>query len=160
MTQRTQLKIGNWTVRTMYSAGRSAQAARAMNQMNQISTKKRNYWANFYIKKYHECQSSLYGNVIDFEKAFGSVHRIVYSWLWEAKRAYHGFECAVVNGRDSTEWFKIKTGVKQGCNMSVLLFLLFVKWVMKNSLQEGSTGIRWKFTTKLVDLDFADEIVL
>ena len=44
--------------------------------------------------------------------------------------------------------------------MSVLLFLLFVEWVMKNSLQEGSTGIRWKFTTKLVDLDFADEIAL
>ena len=33
MTPRIQLKIGNWTVRTMYSAGRSAQAARAMNQM-------------------------------------------------------------------------------------------------------------------------------
>ena len=44
--------------------------------------------------------------------------------------------------------------------MSVLLFLLVVDWVMRNTLQEGNTGIRWKFTTKLEDLDFADDIAL
>jgi len=31
---------------------------------------------------------------------------------------------------------------------------------MTNTLQEGNTGIRWKFTTKLKDLDFADDIAL
>jgi len=70
------------------------------------------------------------------------------------------FECAVVDGQDTTDWFKIKTGVKQGCNMSGLLFLLVVDWVMRHSLQQGNTGIRWKFITKLEDVDFADDIAL
>ena len=29
---------------------------------------------------------------------------------------------------------------------------------MTNTLQEGNTGITWKFNTKLEDLDFADDI--
>ena len=74
------------------------------------------------------------------------------------KALYDYFDCAVVDGQDTTEWFKIKTGVKQGCNMSGLLFLQVVDWVMRSALQEGNTGIRWKFTTKLEDLDFADDI--
>ena len=73
---------------------------------------------------------------------------------------YDDFECAVVDGQNTTEWFKIRTGVKHGCNMSGLLFLLDVDWVMRNTLQEGNTGIRWKFNTKLEDLDFADDIAL
>lgn len=77
-----------------------------------------------------------------------------------AKTLYDDFECAVVDGQDTTEWFKIKTGVKQGCNMSGLLFLRVVDWIMRNTLQEGNTGIRWKFNTKPEDLDFADDIAL
>ena len=113
----------------------------------------------------------MYVNFIDFEKAFDSVHR---DSLWLIMRSYgipskivsmvkalyDDFECAVVDGQDTTEWFKIQTGVKQGCNMSGKLFLLVVDWVMRNTLQEGNTGIRWKFNTKLEDLDFADDITL
>ena len=44
--------------------------------------------------------------------------------------------------------------------MSGLLVLLVGDWVMRNTLQEGHTGIRWKFNTKLEDLDFADDIAL
>ena len=76
------------------------------------------------------------------------------------KALYDDFECAVVDGQDTAEWFKIKTGEKQGCKMSGLLFLLVVDWVMRNAFQEGNTGIRWTFTTKLEDLDFADDIAL
>ena len=77
-----------------------------------------------------------------------------------AKVLYADFECAVVDGHDTTDWFTIKTGVKQGCNMSGLLFLLFVDWVMRNTLSERNTGIRWKFTTKLEDIDFANGIAV
>ena len=77
-----------------------------------------------------------------------------------AKTLYDDFECAVVECQDTTEWFKIKTGVKQSCNMSGLLFLRVVDWIMRNTLQEGNTGIRWKFNTKPEDLDFADDIAL
>ena len=74
------------------------------------------------------------------------------------KALYDDFACAVVDGQSTTERFK--TGVEQGCNMLALLFLLVVDWVMRNTLQEGNTGIRWKFKTKLEDLDFADDIAL
>ena len=116
-------------------------------------------------------QSPLYVNFKDFEKTFDSVHR---KSLWlimlsfgipsiiinMVKALFDDFKCAVVDGQDTTEWFKITTGVKQGCSMSSLLFLLVVNWVMRKTLQEGKTGIRWKLTTKLEDLNFADDIAL
>lgn len=68
------------------------------------------------------------------------------------------FEWVVLDNKDTTEWFKIRTGV-QGCNMSGLLYLLVVYWLMRKALQEGNTGIRWKLITELEDLDFADDIV-
>ena len=103
------------------------------------------------IEQLIEWQSSLYINFIDFEKAFDSLHRdslrlIMRSYgipakiINMAKALYDDLECAVVDGQDTTEWFKIKTGAKQGCNMSDVLFLLVVDWVMRNALQEGNTG--------------------
>ena len=70
------------------------------------------------------------------------------------------FACAVVGGQSTTEWFKIKTGVKQSCNMSALLFLLVVDLATRNTWQEGDTEIRRKFTTMLEDVDFANDIAL
>ena len=123
------------------------------------------------IEKSLEWQSTAYVNLIDFGKAFDSVHRdslwlIVRSYDIPSKitnmvkALYKDFECAVVDGEDKTEWFKIKTGVKQGCNMSGLLFLLVVDWVMRHTLEEGNSRIRWKFNTMLEDLDFADDMAL
>ena len=103
----------------------------------------------------------MYVNFIDFEKAFDSVHR---DSLWLIMSSYdfqdNQHECTVVDGQDTTEWFKIKTDVKQGCNMSGLLFLLVFDWVMRNTLRGVNTAIRWKFSTKLEDFDFADDIAL
>ena len=76
------------------------------------------------------------------------------------KALYDYFECAIVDGEDTTDWFKVKTWVKQGCSMLGLLFLLALDWVMRRTQREGTTGIRWKFVTKLEDLDFADDIAL
>ena len=64
-------------------------------------------------------------NFVDFEKAFESVHR---ESLCNAVRTfeipekmvrviagiYTGFECAVVDGNVTSDWFMIKSGVKQG----------------------------------------------
>lgn len=66
----------------------------------------------------------------------------------------------MVDEEDTMEWFKIRSRVKQGYNMSGLLFLLVVDWVMGKTLQESNTRIRWKFITKLESLDFADDIAL
>jgi len=72
---------------------------------------------------------------VDFEKAFDAIHM---ERLWNIMKSYgmlrkmvrviagicQGFECAVFDGRETSEWFKIKSGVKQACVMSGFLFLL------------------------------------
>lgn len=55
---------------------------------------------------------------------------------------------------------KIETGVKQGYILSGFLFLLIIDWIMRNIVRRGKNGIRWHFTTKLDDLDNADNISL
>ena len=108
---------------------------------------------------------------IDFEKAFDSVHR---DTLWKIMRhygipekiidlvkcMYSNSECAVVDGTGTSEWFTIKSGVKQGCDMSGFLFLLVIDWIMRKTTSSSNTGIRWNFTSKLEDLDYVDDIAL
>ena len=44
--------------------------------------------------------------------------------------------------------------------MSGFQFLMAIDWVMRRTVAKGENGIRWKFTSKLDDLDFADDIAL
>ena len=44
--------------------------------------------------------------------------------------------------------------------MSGFIFLIAVDWIMRNTTAGNKTGIRWNFTSKLEDLDFADDIAL
>ncbi|XP_072025116.1 uncharacterized protein [Amphiura filiformis] len=73
---------------------------------------------------------------------------------------YEDSECAVLDEGEESEWFKVKTGVKQEDVMSGFIFLIVVDWIMKHATEGNNTGIRWKFMTKLEDLDFADDIAL
>ena len=38
--------------------------------------------------------------------------------------------------------------------------MLVIDWVMRKTFSEGNTGTRWRFTEKLDDLDFADDLAL
>ena len=111
-------------------------------------------------------------NFIDFEKAFDSLHR---PSLWDIMKAYgipvkiirivqllyQDSECAVLDGGQTSEWFKVETGVKQGCVISGFLFLLIaIDWIMCETTKQANTGIRWRFMAQLEDLDFADDIAL
>ena len=94
------------------------------------------------LEQANEWRAPIYTHFVDFEKAFDSVHR---ESLWAIMRSYgipekivgavrgiyEGFECAVIEENETSEWFQIKTGVKQGCVMSGFLFLLAIDWVMK-----------------------------
>ena len=88
--------------------------------------------------------------------------------VWNPRRAYQSdksnvcsnFECAVVQEGETTEWFQVQSGVKQGCTMSGFLFLLSIDWVMNRTTEGRRTSIRWKLTSVLEDLDFADYIAL
>ena len=123
------------------------------------------------VEQVNDWQAKLYLGFIDFEKAFDSIHR---DSLWIIMRKYgipekvvrmvklfyDGFQCAVEYQGEKCEWFDIKTGVKQGCNMAGFLFLIVLDWVMRRTVGNGENGIRWKLTSKLDDLDFVDDVAL
>ena len=44
--------------------------------------------------------------------------------------------------------------------MSGFLFVLIVDWTIQRTTERHRNGIRWNFTSRLEDLDFADDIVL
>ena len=73
---------------------------------------------------------------------------------------YEDSECAMLDEGEESEWFKVKTGVNQGNVMSGFIFLMAVDWIIRNTTAGSKTGIRWNFTSKLEDLDFADDIAL
>jgi hypothetical protein len=117
-----------------------------------------------------EWQSPLYLNFIDFEKAFDSLDRTA---IWKLLRHYgiplkitriiqsfyHNMTCQVIHNNDLTQQFRVETGVRQGCLLSPLIFLLAIDWVMKESTIVPR-GIQWTLGKKLEDLDFADDISL
>ena len=84
------------------------------------------------IEQVVEWQATLYITSGDFKKAFDSVHR---ESLWKIMESYgiprkiihmvqmlyKDSECAELDEGEESEWFKVKTGVKQG---NVWIYLL------------------------------------
>ena len=118
-----------------------------------------------------EWNSTLYLNFIDFEKAFDSVH---HDTLWKILKSY-GFpqkiinilqsmycdnQCSVKHGGQLSEWFRVKSGVRQGCVISPMLFLVVIDWVMKTATSDKPRGITWNTFDRVEDEDFADDIAL
>ena len=118
-----------------------------------------------------EWNSSLYITFIDFEKAFDSVD---HNTLWKILRhygipekfiaiiqqSYYNSQIRVIHNRELTPPFSVKTGVRQGCILSPMLFLLVIDWIMKTTTEGSRTGLQWTLLSQLHDLDFADDIAL
>ena len=113
----------------------------------------------------------MYISFIDFKKAFDSVHR---KSLWKILRAYgiphkivtiirtfyEHFECSVIVENTLTESFPVKSGVRQGCILSPILFLVVIDWVMRKTTSDHPRGIQWTLFSCLEDLDFADDLAV
>ncbi|VDO48987.1 unnamed protein product [Schistosoma margrebowiei] len=76
------------------------------------------------------------------------------------RNSYDGLQCKVVHGRQLTDAFQVRTGIRQGCLLSPFLFLLVVDWITKTSTSEGRHGIQWTAQNHLDDLDLTDDLAL
>ena len=59
-----------------------------------------------------------------------------------------------------SEPFPVRTGVRQGCILSPIMFLIVIDAVMRNVTRDRRRGIRWGLVGRLEDLDFADDLCL
>ena len=75
------------------------------------------------------------------------------------KALYHQSSSCVTEGGRFSSWFEVKSGVRQGCPMSGFIFVLIMDWVMRHT-NNRRRGLRWKLTSILEDLDYADDVAL
>jgi len=105
------------------------------------------------IEKVTEGRRPVTVNFIDFRKAFDSIHRPA---LWKIlqqyglptnivtviQKLYKESSSAVrVNG-DTSSWFQVETGVRQGCILSPLLFAIATDWVLWRTTDNSTGGIK------------------
>ena len=64
------------------------------------------------------------------------------------RNLYAGQEATVRTGHETTDWFQIGKGVRQGCVLSPCLFNLYAEYIMRNTgLEETQTGIKISWET-------------
>ncbi|KAI8507720.1 hypothetical protein Bbelb_151000 [Branchiostoma belcheri] len=75
---------------------------------------------------------------------------------------YEHFECtcSVITESSLSKPFYVKSGVRQGCILSPILFLITIDWVMRETTSDRPRGIKWTLNTYLEDLDFADDLAV
>ena len=91
---------------------------------------------------------------MDYAKAFNCVdHNKLWKILQEMgildqltcflRNLYAGQEATVRIGHGTTDWFKIKKGVCQGCILLPFLFNLYAEYIMRNAgMEEAQAGIK------------------
>ena len=76
------------------------------------------------------------------------------------KETYREYVCRVVHEDCVSEPFPVRAGVRQGCILSPLMFLVVTDAVMRNVNRDRRRGIRWGLVDRLEDVDFADDLCL
>ena len=118
-----------------------------------------------------EWRTALCINFIDYEKAFDSLKKCAVGLDGQlrnpsskiislVKNTYEGTNCRILHEGSLTESFRIESGVRQGCLLSLFLFLLAVDWIMKETTTGSRNEIQWSLVEQLKDLDFADDLAL
>ena len=96
------------------------------------------------IEKAREFQKNIYFCFTDYAKAFDYVdHNKLWKILKEMeipehlicllRNLYAGQEATVRTGHRTTDWFKIRKGVCQGCILSPCLFNFYAEYIMRNA---------------------------
>lgn len=122
------------------------------------------------VEQSGEWQSPLYLLFVDFKQdsldreAMWTVlasYGISAKYISVIRGLYSEANCRVIHRSKMDGVFTVRSGVKQRCILSPLLFILVLDWVMKK-VNRNTRGIRWTLTRQryLQDLDFADDICL
>nr|VZI46112.1 unnamed protein product [Spirometra erinaceieuropaei] len=107
---------------------------------------------------------------VDFAAAFDSVHC---ESLWRImaldgvpakitamiKAFYHSIIARVLVRNNLSQPFDIRSGVRQGCILSPILFNYAIDWILGRALRD-SDGVEFAPGHRLTDLDYADDIAL
>ena len=71
---------------------------------------------------------------------------------------YENNTAVVKVGNEVSNWFCIKSGVKQGCVLSPFIWIILMDFVLRSTGKAiGDHGIKWGGRT-LLDLDYADDL--
>ena len=122
------------------------------------------------MEKAREFQKNTYF-CFDYAKAFDCVD---HNKLWEImketgipdhlacllRNLYAGQEATARTGHETTDWFQIGKGVRQGCILSPYLFNLYTEYIMWNTgLDETQAGIKIA-GRNINNLRYADDTTL
>ena len=104
------------------------------------------------IERAREFQKNIYFCFIDYTKTFVWITTDCGKFLkrWEyqhltylLRNLYAGHEATIRILHGTTDWFKIRKGVPQGCILSPCLFNLYAEYIMRNArLDEAQGGIK------------------
>ena len=127
----------------------------------------------------HSRKQKLYCAFIDFTKAFDTVWRVGLwlkmqnigiegRFLTLVKAMYSGIKSLVQVNNNESEYFSCDTGVRQGENLSPLLFSIFVNDIEEHLLASDCNGIKLNYSEdyasqlflQLLILLYADDAVL
>ena len=76
------------------------------------------------------------------------------------RNLYAGQEATVRTGHETTDWFQIGKGVRQGCILSPCLFNFYAEYIMRNDgLDEAQAGIKIA-RRNINNLRYADDTTL
>ena len=122
-------------------------------------------------KKQESSRKTSYFCFIDYAKAFDCVdHNKLWKILKEMeipdhltcllRNLYAGQEARVRAGHETTDWFQIGKGVRQGCILSPCLFNFYAEYIMRNTgLEEAQAGIKIA-GRNINNLRYADDTTL
>lgn len=123
------------------------------------------------LEQASEWQREVYLTFVDFEKAFDTLKwPSIWSRLLEIgvppkivrllESIYRKYSCRVTHNGLISEDITVHSGVRQGCLLSPLLFLVVLDGIMLRITGERRRGIEWGLSNTLEDLDYADDLCL
>ena len=123
------------------------------------------------IEKARKFQKNIYFCFIDYTKAFDCVdHNKLWKILKEMgipdhltrllRNLYAGQDATVGTGHETTDWFQIGKGGRQGCILSPCLFNFYAEYIMRNAgLDEAQAEIKIA-GRNINNLRYADDTTL